>query len=209
MCNRARLAGEPETLITHFGADWLTERPRDNRFNPRELYPLSRACIIRSVDGKNRLDVMRWDVLAAGAKFPMTNVRQLHLPQWRRLASDPANRCLVPLTAFCEWTPKPDPTQGIKGEMWFSVTDQPIFAVAGLWQAIGDQRCFAMVTCDANDLVRPIHPKAMVSVLAQEDQEPWLTGDYDEAVALQKPYPADRMTVEGPVFPTRRSKSAS
>lgn len=207
MCNRARFAGEPETLLTTFGVDWLTERPRDNRFDPRELYPRSRACVIRSVEGCRVLDVMSWDVLAGGAKFPMTNVRQLDLPQWRRLASDPRNRCLIPLTAFCEWTPKPIPEHGIKGEMWFSVTDQPIFAVAGLWQTIGDQRCFAMLTCEANDLVRPIHPKGMVTVLATEDQERWMTGDYDEALALQRPYSAERMNVEGPVFPTRKPRT--
>ncbi|MBB3938372.1 putative SOS response-associated peptidase YedK [Novosphingobium fluoreni] len=34
----------------------------------------------------------------------MTNVRQLGLPQWRKLAERPENRCLVPLTEFCEFT---------------------------------------------------------------------------------------------------------
>ena len=199
------MAGDPESLITHFGADWLMERPRDNRFDPRELYPRSRACVIRHAKGIRVLDVMSWDVLSGGAKFPMANVRQLHLPQWRRLASEPANRCLVPLTAFCEWTPKPDPVHGIKGEMWFSVTDQRIFAVAGLWQTVGDQRCFAMVTCDANALVRPIHPKAMVTVLPGDAHEQWLTGGYEDALALQQPYPAERMAVDGPVFPTRHA----
>ncbi len=206
MCNRARMAGEPETITTRFGATWLTDRPRDNRFNPRELYPRSRAYIVRREGGANGLDVMTWDVLAGQAKWPMTNVRQLHLPQWRRLASDPVNRCLVPLTAFCEWTATPDPEQGIKGEMWFSVMDQPTFAVAGLWQAVGEHRHFAMVTCDANELVRPVHPKAMVTILEAEDQERWLKGDYGDAVALQCPYPADRMTVEGPRFPTRSAR---
>ena len=199
------MAGESETLLTCFGAEWLVDRPRDNPFNPRELYPKARAYIVRREAGANGLDLMEWDVLGGGAKFPMTNVRQLQLPQWRLLASAPENRCLVPLTAFCEWTPKPDPEHGIKGEMWFSVTDQPTFAVAGLWQQTGDKRWFAMVTCDANELVRPIHPKAMVTVLAAADYEQWLTGSYEDALALQRPYPAGRMAVEGPVFPTRKA----
>ncbi len=84
--------------------------------------------------------------------------------------------------------------------------DQPTFAVAGLWQTIGEQRHFAMVTCEANELVRPVHPKAMVTILEAEDQERWLTSDYDDALALQRPYPADRMTVEGPRFPTRSAR---
>ncbi|RYE93818.1 MAG: DUF159 family protein, partial [Oxalobacteraceae bacterium] len=29
-------------------------------------------------------------------------------------------------------------------------------------------------------------------------------GSYDDVLALQRPYPADRMTIRGPVFPTRQ-----
>ena len=60
-----------------------------------------------------------------------------------------------------------------------------------------------MVTCDANDLVAPIHPKAMITILHPDSHALWLTGRYDDVVALQRPYPASRMTVRGPVFPTR------
>jgi putative SOS response-associated peptidase YedK len=60
-----------------------------------------------------------------------------------------------------------------------------------------------MVTCDANELVAPIHPKAMITILHEDEWDRWLTGSYEDAVALQQPYPADLMTVRGPVFPTR------
>ena len=207
MCNRARRDGEPETLHTAFGANWATPRPMDNRFNPKELAPRSRAYVVRQNDRGRGIDVMSWDVLGGQAKWPMTNVRQLGLPQWRRLAERPENRCLIPLTEFCEWTPDTydfcDGKKPIKGEMWFQVTDQPLFAVAGFWQPVKDGLGFTMVTCDPNDLVTPIHPKAMITILKPEDHERWLTGSYDDVVALQQPYPADRMTVRGPEFPTR------
>ncbi len=211
MCNRARLSYEPETILTHFGADWLAEKPRDNRFDPRELRPKSRAYVVREQDGKRGLDVMGWDVLGGGAKWPMTNVRQLHLPQWRKLAEKPENRCLVPLSEFCEWTPDKhdlgDGKPSIKGEIWFQVTDQPLFAVAGFWQHTAEGAGFTMVTCDPNELVAPIHSKAMITILAQEDHEHWLRGSYDDVVKLQQPYPADRMKKRGPVFPTRQKRT--
>lgn len=208
MCNRARHLGQPETIIERFGGKWLADRPMDNRFNPQELSPLSRAYVVRE-DARGRgVDIQQWDVLGGQAKFPMTNVRQLHLPQWQRLAAKPENRCLIPLTEFCEWTPAPidlgDGKKPLKGEMWFAVTDQPQFAIAGFWQQIGDKRGFAMVTCDPNELVVPIHPKAMITVLHEADWDRWLPGSIDDVVALQQPYPADRMTVRGPVFPTRQ-----
>ena len=101
--------------------------------------------MIRQNDRGRGVDVMAWDVLGGLAKrspragapprpLAMTNVRSLGLPKWRRLAEKPENRCLIPLTEFCHWSRDKDPEHGIKGEMWFGVTDQPIFAVAGFWQ---------------------------------------------------------------------------
>jgi putative SOS response-associated peptidase YedK len=220
MCNRARFAGEPETIRERFGANWMADRPIDNRFNPRELVPFGRAWVVRENDRGRGVDVMSWDVLGGQAKRPMkaggpprpiamTNVRNLGLPQWRRLAERPENRCIIPLTEFCEWSPTTYPVEGrkpIKGEMWFAVPDQPVFGVAGFWQAIGDMPGFSMVTCDPNDLVKPIHPKAMITILAEADWNRWLTGSYEDVVALQQPYPAEAMTVRGPVFPTRTAK---
>ena len=63
-----------------------------------------------------------------------------------------------------------------------------------------------MVTCDPNELVAPIHPKAMITILEPGDVDTWLRGSYDEVVALQRPYDATKMTVRGPVFPTRRDE---
>lgn len=206
MCNRARYRGEPETL---FGADnkLFGERPRDNRFDPQELRPKGRAYVIREQDGERAWDIMSWDVLGGQAAWPMTNVRNLALPQWRRLAERPENRCVVPLTEFCEWAPaKHDLGDGkppLKGEMWFQVTDQPVFAVAGFWQQTKEGAGFTMVTCEPNELVAPIHPKAMITILRSEDVGQWLRGSYDDVVRLQRPYDAAQMTVRGPVFPTR------
>lgn len=87
--------------------------------------------------------------------------------------------------------------------MWFQVTDQPTFMVAGFWQRTKTGNGFTMVTCDPNELVAPIHPKAMITVLEPHDHDRWLRGSYEEIVALQRPYDAARMTVRGPVFPTR------
>ncbi len=196
----------PETI---FGATsaLFDERPRDNRFDPRELRPRNRSYVIREEAGERAWDVMEWDVLGGQAAWPMTNVRNLALPQWRRLAERPENRCLVPLTEFCEWTPDKhdlgDGKPALKGEMWFAVPEQSVFAVAGFWQRTREGRGFTMVTCDPNELVRPIHPKAMITILAPEDADIWLRGSYEEVVALQKPYDAADMTVRGPLYPTR------
>ena len=208
MCNRARGRFEPETLREKFGADWLTPRPMDNRFNPVELTPRSRAYVVRENDLGRGVDIMSWDVLGGQAPWPMTNVRNLHLPQWKKLAALPENRCIVPLTEFCEWTPQSfdlgDGKKPCKGEMWFAVPDQPIFGVAGFWQTTAKGNAFTMVTCDANPLVAAVHPKAMITILDPDHWDLWLRGSYEDVVALQQPYPPHLMTERGPVFPTRK-----
>lgn len=200
---------EPESFWAS-AAQLFDECPRDNRFDPRELRPKSRNYVIREQEGERAWDVMTWDVLGGQAKWPMTNVRQLGLPQWRRLAERPENRCIVPLTEFCEFTPEKhdlgDGKPPLKGEIWFRVSDQPVFPVAGFWQRTKEGSGFTMVTCDPNELVAPIHPKAMITILEPEDVDTWLRGSYDEVVALQRPYEASKMAVRGPVFPTRRDE---
>jgi putative SOS response-associated peptidase YedK len=209
MCNRARNRGEPEALFARFGASagWLTPKPMDNRFNPVELVPRSRAYVVREEGGRRGLDTMAWDVLGGQGPWPITNVRALGLKQWRALAAKTENRCLIPLTEFCEWEQEArdlgDGKRPIKAERWFDVTDQDVFAVAGFWQRTPKGPGFTMVTCDPNELVAPIHPKAMITILHEDAWDRWLRGSYDEVVALQQPYPADRMLVRGPVFPTR------
>ena len=90
--------------------------------------------------------------------------------------------------------------------MWFQVTDQPLFAVAGFWQPTVKGNGFTMVTCDPNTLVAPIHPKAMITILAPQGHQRWLTGTYEDVVGLQTPYDATRMAVRGPEFPTRAAE---
>jgi len=45
----------------------------------------------------------------------------------------------------------------------------------------------------------------MITILPEADWDRWLTGSYDDVVDLQRPYPANQMTVRGPVFPTRHA----
>jgi putative SOS response-associated peptidase YedK len=130
------------------------------------------------------------------ARAPVVNVRNLASPFWRTALSKPERRCLVPATSFSEWAAEPDPTTGKKRKVWFEVTDQPLFAFAGIWRPVEDgPPRFAFLTCEPNELVGPIHPKAMPVILRADDQADWLSTDYAGACALAEPYPAGDMRV--------------
>jgi putative SOS response-associated peptidase YedK len=77
---------------------------------------------------------MTWDGLGDYASWKTANVRNLTLRQSRNFASRPDTRCVVPLIEFREFTPDKHNLEGgkppLKGEMWFQVVDQLVFAVA-------------------------------------------------------------------------------
>lgn len=106
-------------------------------------------------------------------------------------------RCLVPIDNFFEW-------KAIKG-----ASKQPYaiamksgepFALAGIWENWKRPeteewvRTFAIITTDANDLMRPIHDRMPV-ILAPADYARWLSPDEPDPRDLLRPYPSEPMTM--------------
>jgi len=120
----------------------------------------------------------------------VTNVRNLTSPFWRSMLADPGRRCLVPFSEFAE----PKIGQG-REEWWFTVNDAPVSCFAGIWRPSSSGNVYAFLTCAANPLVAPLHPKAMPVILHPEDYETWLTADYAGACALAQPFPSQLMAV--------------
>jgi putative SOS response-associated peptidase YedK len=116
----------------------------------------------------------------------------LRRPQWLK----PEFRCLVPATSLGEWT-----DSGPKVPHWFALDDKrPLFAFVGIWRPwIGERKGvaaehqhYAFLTTEANNLVRPIHAKAMPVMLCDpEAWDIWLTGSVEEALELQSPLSAE------------------
>lgn len=108
-------------------------------------------------------------------------------------------RCLVPATGFYEWHQLADGKT--KQPYLIRVTDQPVFAFAGLWErsqsAAGDAvySC-TLLTIPANELLARIHnsKQRMPVIVPREARAAWLTGSNDAAWALVQPYPSARMT---------------
>lgn len=156
-----------------------------------EIYPDQNAPVVRSV-GKGRvIETFTWGFPPPGeVKRPVTNVRNLESPFWLSALQRPERRCLVPVTAFCEWTgPK-----GAKTKVWFDLIDEPLFAFAGIWRPVeGEAHRFAFLTCEPNDIVGAVHPKAMPVILTPDNATSWLQDDWGTAQKLVMPYPTDQM----------------
>ena len=82
-----------------------------------------------------------------------------------------SNRCLIPASAFYEFTGKKYP----KAKQRFTLNGAPFFAIAGLWmEGKGDSpAAFAMLTTAPGPDVKPYHSRQVV-VLRPEDWAAWI-----------------------------------
>ena len=215
MCTLERFASGPAEArrLFNVGKDFdLTGNLEGGDIYPRRAGPVIR----QRPDGAREMVMMYWGFPhlrkerkkdgTAYAPTPTVNIRNPHYPMWRDWTGDPRYRCLVPSTAFAE--PNPLAKQpGQPRNIWFGLKQprEGLYAFAGLWRPWdGDwnkergaarSKVYAFLTCAPNELVAPIHGKAMPVILDPDDYETWLTADWAEAKALQRPFPAERMAV--------------
>jgi putative SOS response-associated peptidase YedK len=104
---------------------------------------------------------------------------------------DKSNRCLIPATAFFEFTGKRYP----KARHRFTLKDAPFMAIAGLWREIKDGGpAFTMLTTAPGEDVEPYHGR-QVAILRPEDWAAWLYLTKPEAELL-RPLPGGSLQVK-------------
>jgi putative SOS response-associated peptidase YedK len=93
-------------------------------------------------------------------------------------------RCLIPVTAFCE----AEGEKGAKTRTWFSLPDEELFAVAGIWRDTAEWgAAYSMVMTEACEHVAGVHDR-MPAILPRGDWADWLDGPPDAAGLLCRPY---------------------
>jgi len=204
MCGRYSLTTPAEAMRRLFGfAGPLPNLPARYNVAPTQLVPIVR--LDRSA--ARELVNVRWGLIPFWAKDAAIGNRLINArsdglaekPSFR--AAFRARRCLVPADGFYEWQATAHGKQpyriGLKGG---TPEAFPLFAFAGLWERWekapdgAPVESSTIVTTDANELLRPIHPRMPV-ILAAEDYAPWLDPKTppEEALSLLKPYLAAAM----------------
>lgn len=198
MCNLYRLDAPANQIAAHFGAE-----PGSDPWSGGYVAPKRPGPVIVS-DGKagdrRHIVPMLWGFPPPPqGRAPVTNVRNLSSPFWIGTLRHTELRCLIPVTAFQEWSGE----TGAKRQHWFHLPASPIFAFAGIFRRTEDWNCFAFLTCEPNRLVGAVHPKAMPLILHPEDYGAWLTADWGSAQRLVEPFPSQLMAV-GPQPPSEQ-----
>jgi putative SOS response-associated peptidase YedK len=128
--------------------------------------------------------------LSASHQYPQHQESALAAAAWR-----PASLSL-PFTAFSEY--EDNSPKGKKVIRWFAPPDRGMLFFAGIcseWYGdygskkepnVGTHKVFSFLTTEPNDLIRPVHEKAMPVVLRSEAERwEWLTGPSDQIERIQ------------------------
>jgi putative SOS response-associated peptidase YedK len=203
MCGRYTLTStDPVRIRARFGLDESAKLPEEPRYNIAPTDPV--LAVRRNVDATRGAGHLRWGLMPGRwaerrSGPPLINARA------ETLATQPAfaesfreRRCLIPADGFYEWR---SDERG-KTPIWISRPDGDLFAFAGIWAALpqGEDSAplhsCAIVTCEPNGMIRPIHDRMPV-VLAPDRETDWLDPelDPDELHALLVPAPEDLLAL--------------
>jgi putative SOS response-associated peptidase YedK len=165
VCGRFGLFVTPEVLEEYFSLTDFTAAPSSSpRYN---LTPGQAVAVVREHEGRRRLDTLQWGLIPFWAK-DATIGRKLINARLDTVATKPAfreawvrRRCLIPASGFYEWS---EPVGGRKRPHFIRPIDEPVLALAGLWERwrspAGDKlETCVIVTTDANAQLAPIHDR--------------------------------------------------
>lgn len=125
----------------------------------------------------------------------IATVRNPDSPFWIGNLRNSEFRCLVPATSFMEWH-KGRTAHGKRRQGWYALSDQPLFAFAGVWKD-SEVPSFAILSCEPNGVLRQAGRDTMPAILPadRKAQDLWLNGDWDRARNLISPYSSSLMLV--------------
>jgi putative SOS response-associated peptidase YedK len=159
--------------------------------------PTDPAPIVRAIgDGCEALQA-RWGFLSerpqtSGKRAPpVTNFRS----EGRRFANaEDRGRCLVPATAFYEFTGNRSP----KTRWRFTEAGQPWFCLAGLWRRHGDGvERFTLLTTEPGPDMAPYHNRQVV-VAPRDAWADWLSGAPEAEILKAGPAGALKVVQDSP-----------
>ena len=193
MCGRYTLTAPGDVLRETFGLDAAPELAPRYNVAPTQEVALVRRNESGAEAGARELALVRWGLVPFWAKERSIGAKLINA-RAESLAEKPAyrdsfrkRRCLIPVTEFAE----AEGEKGAKTWTWFSLPNEEVFAVAGIWRDTDEWGpAYSMVMTEACIHVQGVHDRMPV-ILARDTWADWLDGPPDAAKLLCQPYPAD------------------
>lgn len=164
MCGRYQFTAEQCEEIRRIAQE-VRRRHGDGAWVPGEIRPTAAAPVLLADGAGIRPELMSW-----GYRLPKSLVINARAesaaekPLFRE--SLKARRCVVPSTGFYEW-------DGEKRKYFFTLPGEDALYMAGLYEIREGRPCYCILTTEANDSMREIHPR-MPLILERRRLREWL-----------------------------------
>jgi len=174
MCVRFLLEADIEELMSYYRAKW----EKMGNYRGGDFYPKQSAPVVLEQRGRV-ITAARWGFDYGSKKKVVANARAetvLDKPMFRESAR--TGRCIVPANWFYEWKAQ---DTGKKVRYRAGLKDLSIMSLGGLCKLsldrdAGPQLTFVIITTDAEEGVREVHPR-MPLIIKREWVDAWLSKD--------------------------------
>lgn len=197
MCGRYSVILDESVIAQAFKAKVNRPVPAQYNASPGQYLP-----VITS-EKPSEVQLFRWGFIPGWAKeenvgYKMTNARADGIEEkasFKKAAQK--QHCLVLANSFFEWKQNSTGKNG-KTPYLIHPTDQPIFAMAGIWNRwtnyeTGEEiPTFAIITTEGNELMHSIHERMPV-ILPQPSALQWLDVQTGNQLSLLRPYDPAQM----------------
>lgn len=210
MCGRYVEILEFAKVVNEFGhiiGNEIALKARQHNFNTAPTSYINAILNVRPHSIKN----VRWGLIPTYEKPPfkkgLHNVRSeailkpwLQKPAYASMLNHciKEQRCIFIMAGFYEWEDTPPPKRP-----WFIFDQQrPVFGVAGIYRVVCDEETgeeitsAAIITQEANSLVRQVKHDRMPLILAKDDYYDWLNANSSAATIktlIRNNYPSEKM----------------
>jgi putative SOS response-associated peptidase YedK len=200
LCGRYSITIDKSTIEYHFNAKFATGQ---QEFHPTYNAVMSQLLPIITTYAPTAITMARWGFIPEDFSYP--KMRPQNNARLETAATKPSFRssyagrhCLVITDGYYEWDKKKQPYR-------FVLKSGEPFALAGIYargETADDPMTFAILTTEANDVMRPVHERMPVMLMPGHEKE-WLP---TSGVTFFNTFPADLMTAY-PVTPKMNKAS--
>jgi len=164
MCGRYQFTAEQCAELQEI-VQAVQHRCGNGAWTPGEIRPSLKAPVLLERQGGVEADLMRWGLQTQ--KSLMINARSESVEE-KPLFRDSVQtrRCVIPASGFYEWNAD-------KRKYLFRLPDAQALYMAGIYDQRQDERCYCILTTEANASVCGIHPRMPV-VLRSQEVDDWI-----------------------------------
>ena len=180
MCGRYAFYTDPENAELTKIIELVSKKYGEGKVPNGEIFPSNIAPALLSENNNGiGAELLTWGFLHYDKKNLIINARAESASEKRIFAKSLASkRCVIPSTGFYEWNSHKQAPE--KQKYLFTLPDEDMLYMAGLYNESEDGKKFVILTTSANETMKEIHSR-MPLVLKKSFLKAWL---YDDNFAL-------------------------